>query len=127
MGGGRVENRNILELNQDQTVIDREADRQAERQTPEGLRVDVGQPRVVAQLQFDEFWKVLESCSLHHQQLLHVVEAEAKTQQTKWSCYCICPEDGAVSPFISGVIYINDKQTKSKQTSKPLQKIPAAR
>lgn len=54
--------------------------RQTDRQTPEGLRVDVGQLWVAAELQFGDFWKVLESSSLHHQQLLHVVQTETQTE-----------------------------------------------
>ena len=45
---------------------------------PEGLWVHVGQSRVVVELHFGNLWKVLESCSFDHQQLLHVVQTEAR-------------------------------------------------
>lgn len=48
------------------------------RHSPEGLWVHVREAWVVAELQFGKFWKVLKSCSLHHQQVLHVVQTEAK-------------------------------------------------
>lgn len=49
-----------------------------DRHSPEGLWVHVREAWVVAELQFGKFWKVLKSCSLHHQQVLHVVQTEAK-------------------------------------------------
>lgn len=48
------------------------------RHSPEGLWVHVREAWVVAELQFGKFWNVLKSCSLHHQQVLHVVQTEAK-------------------------------------------------
>lgn len=50
--------------------------------SPEGLGVDVGQPGVVAELQFAHFWKVLESRLLHHHQLLQVIQTEARRTKT---------------------------------------------
>lgn len=45
---------------------------------PECLWVDVGQQRIGAQLQLDHLRQVVEGPSLHHQQLLHVVETAGK-------------------------------------------------
>ena len=40
--------------------------------------MDVGQLRVVADLQFDHSREIVEGPALHHQKLLHVVEAAGR-------------------------------------------------
>lgn len=55
---------------------------------PECLWVNVGQERIRTQLQLDHLWQVVEGPSLHHQQLLHIVETERehkdKSAQRQW-------------------------------------------
>lgn len=41
--------------------------------SPEGLGVNVGQLLIVAELQFDQFWKILEGFLFYYHQIVHVV------------------------------------------------------